>query len=46
MKVLVSVRSEPCYYESVYNFEHRPSVLVVDSYGRYRHDNEDESIMI
>ena len=33
---LHSARSEPYYYESAYNFEHRPSVLVVDSYGRCR----------
>ena len=37
---LHSARSEPYYYESAYNFEHRPSVLVVDSCGRCRHDNE------
>ena len=34
---LHSARSEPYYYESAYNFEHRPSVLVVDSCGRCRH---------
>ena len=27
---LHSACSEPYYYESAYNFEHRPSVLVVD----------------
>ena len=31
---LHSVRSEPYYYESIYYFEHKPSVFVVDSCGR------------
>ena len=37
---LHSTRSEPYYHESVYNFEHRRSVLVVDSCGSCRHNNE------
>ena len=32
---LHSVRSEPCYYGSIYYFEHKPSVFVVNSCGRY-----------
>ena len=37
---LHSAHSEPYYYESVYNFEHRPSVLVVDSCGKCRSEFE------
>ena len=37
---LHSARSAPYYYESVYNFEHRPSVMAVDSFGKCRHDKE------
>ena len=37
---LHSVRSEPYYYESIYYFEHKPSVFVVDSCGRCCQDIE------
>ena len=35
-----SVRSEPYYYESIYYFEHKHSVFVVDSCGRSCQDIE------
>ena len=35
-----SVCSEPYYYESIYYFEHKPSVFVVDSCGRCCQDIE------
>ena len=37
---LHSVRSEPYYYESIYYFEHKPSVFVIDSCGRCCQDIE------
>ena len=37
---LHSVRSEPYYYESIYYFEHKPSVFMVDSCGRCCQDIE------
>ena len=37
---LHSVRSEPYYCESIYYFEHKPSVFVVDSCGRCCQDIE------
>ena len=37
---LHSVRSEPYYYESIYYFEHKPSVFVVDSCGKCCQDIE------
>ena len=37
---LHSVCSEPYYYESIYYFEHKPSVFVVDSCGRCCQDTE------
>ena len=39
-EALHSVRSEPYYYESIYYFEHKPSVFVVDSCGRCCQDTE------
>ena len=37
---LHSVCSEPYYYESIYYFEHKPSIFVVDSCGRCCQDIE------
>ena len=37
---LHSVRSEPYYYESIYYFEHKCSVFMVDSCGRCCQDIE------
>ena len=43
---LHSACSKPYYYESAYNFEHSPNVLMVDSCRRCSVDDEmhDESI--